>query len=147
MMLTHAPAKLDQMSAAQSRVMKTYYYGKVSLIDDGIGMVIDALRENGQLDNTWIVYSADHGEMLGDHGLIAKKVFYDGAVKVPCVVRPPGGIDGWVSAGLTDHLDIGATLMDAAGARTIENSPGRSLVPLVNAGAADPTHSDTRRWC
>ena len=43
-----------------------------------------------------------------------------------------------MSAGLTDHLDIGATLMDAAGARTIEDSLGRSLVPLVNAGAADP---------
>ena len=74
--------------------------------------------------------------MLGDRGLIAKEVFYDGAVKVPCVVRPPGGVDGWVSAGLTDHLDIGATLMDAAGAEAIEGSPGRSLVPLVNAGAA-----------
>lgn len=137
MMLTGSAAKLDQMSAAQNRVMKTYYYAKVTMIDDGIGMVIDALRENGQMDNTWIVYSADHGEMLGDHGLIAKKVFYEGAVKVPCVVRPPGGVDGWVSAGLTDHLDIAATLMDAAGAEAIEDSPGRSLVPLVNAGATD----------
>ncbi len=133
-MLTHAPAKLDQMSAAQNRVMKTYYYAKVSLIDDGIGMVLAALREKRQMDNTWIVYSSDHGEMLGDHGLIAKKVFYDGALKVPCIVRPPGGIKGWVSAGLTDHLDISATLVDAAGATAVEDSPGRSLVPLVGAG-------------
>ena len=133
-MLAGAAAKLDRMSAAQNRVMKTYYYGKVSLIDDGVGLVIDALEEHGHLDNTWIVYSADHGEMLGDHGLIAKKVFYEGAVKVPLVVRPPGGIAGWVSAGLTGHLDIGATVMDAAGAEAIEGSPGRSLVPLVDAG-------------
>jgi len=136
-MLAGAAAKLDRMSASQNRVMKTYYYGKVSLIDDGIGLVLDALRDHGHMDNTWIVYSADHGEMLGDHGLIAKKVFYEGAVKVPCVVRPPGGIDGWVSNGLTDHLDIAATLMDAAGAEAIEGSPGRSLVPLVDAGADD----------
>ena len=137
LMFTNRAANLDQMGVAQNRVMKTYYYAKVTMIDDGIGMVLDALRDNGHMDNTWIVYSADHGEMLGDHGLIAKKVFYEGAVKVPCVVRPPGGVDGWVSAGLTDHLDLGATLMDAAGAEAIEDSPGRSLVPLVNAGAAD----------
>ena len=136
-MLAGAAAKLDNMSVAQNQVMKTYYYGKVTLIDDGIGLVIDALEENGHLDNTWIVYSADHGEMLGDHGLIAKKVFYEGAVKVPLVVRPPGGVEGWASAGLTDHLDIAATVMDAAGAKAIEGSRGRSLVPLVNAGSGD----------
>lgn len=137
LMLAGAAAKLDQMSAAQNRVMKTYYYGKVTMIDDGIGMVLDALAENGYIDNTWIVYSADHGEMLGDHGLIAKKVFYEGAVKVPLVVRPPGGVEGWVSAGLTGHLDIAATMMDAAGADSIEDCLGRSLVPLVNAGSDD----------
>ena len=137
LMLAGAAAKLDQMSAAQNRVMKTYYYAKVSLIDDGIGLVLDALEQNGHLDNTWIIYSADHGEMLGDHGLIAKKVFYEGAVKVPLVVRPPTGVEGWVSAGLTDHLDIAATVMDAAGAELIKDSPGRSLLPLVEAGAGD----------
>ena len=109
----------------------------MTLIDDGIGLVIDALEQNGHLDNTWIVYSADHGEMLADHGLIAKKVFYEGAVKVPLVVRPPAGVEGWVSAGLTDHLDIAATIMDAAGAELIEDSPGRSLLPLIDAGAGD----------
>ena len=137
LMLAGAAAKLDQMSTSQNRVMKTYYYAKVSMIDDGIGMVLNALEENGGMDNTWIVYSADHGEMLGDHGLIAKKVFYEGAVKVPLVVRPPDGIEGWVSAGLTDHLDIAATLTDVAGADAVVESPGRSLVPLIDAGAGD----------
>ena len=136
-MRTHAAAKLETMGAAQNRVMKTYYYSKVTLIDDGIGMVIDALGDTGRMDDTWIVFSADHGEMLGDHGLIAKKVFYDGAVKVPLVVRPPGGVDGWTSAGLTDHVDIAATLMDAAGAQAIDDSPGRSLLPLLEAGPDD----------
>ena len=137
LMLAGAASNLDQMTESQNRVMKTYYYGKVSLIDDGIGLVLDALNDMGHMDNTWIVYSADHGEMLGDHGLIAKKVFYEGAVKVPCVVRPPGGTAGWVSRGLTDHLDIAATFLDAAGAETIDGSPGRSLVPVVEAGETD----------
>ncbi|MDE0420849.1 MAG: sulfatase-like hydrolase/transferase [Gammaproteobacteria bacterium] len=143
-MLAGSAAKLDQMSAAQNRVMKTYYYAKVSMIDEGIGWVLDALRARGDMANTWIVYSADHGEMLGDHGLIAKKVFYEGAVKVPCIVRPPGGVDGWVSDGLTDHLDIAATLMDAAGAEAIEGSPGRSLVPLIHAGRTGPNAQQHR---
>ncbi|MYJ76286.1 MAG: sulfatase-like hydrolase/transferase [Gammaproteobacteria bacterium] len=143
-MLAGSAAKLDQMSAAQNRVMKTYYYAKVSMIDDGIGLLLDALRARGDMANTWIVYSADHGEMLGDHGLIAKKVFYEGAVKVPCVVRPPGGVDGWVSDGLADHLDIAATLMDAAGAEAIEGSPGRSLVPLIHAGRTGPNAQQHR---
>ena len=143
-MLAGSAAKLDRMSAAENRVMKMYYYAKVSMIDDGIGLVLDALRGRGDMENTWIVYSADHGEMLGDHGLIAKKVFYEGALKVPCVVRPPGGVDGWVSDGLTDHLDIAATLMDAAGAESIEGSPGRSLVPLIDAGRTAPNAQQHR---
>jgi len=138
MLLKYAPAKLDQMSKAQNRVMKTYYYGKVSLIDDCIGRVLKALEDKGLMENTWIVFSSDHGEMLGDHGLIAKKVFYEGALNIPCIVRPPGGIKGWRSNGLTDHLDIGATLLDAAGAAPYEESDGFSLLPLIVAGPDAP---------
>ncbi|MHA2051062.1 MAG: sulfatase family protein [Promethearchaeota archaeon] len=139
MLLKYAPAKLDTMSEAQNRVMKTYYYGKVSLIDDCIGRVVDALKEKGMMENTWIVFSSDHGEMLGDHGLIAKKVFYEGALNIPLIIRPPSGIKGWQSNGLTDHLDIGATILDAAGAAPYEESDGRSLLPLVTAGPDAPS--------
>ena len=76
--------------------------------------------------------------MLGDHGLIAKKVFYDGALNIPCIIRPPGGIEGWQSNGLTDHLDIGATLLDAAGAAPYEDSDGLSLLPLIAGGPNAP---------
>jgi choline-sulfatase len=138
MLLKYAPAKLDTMSEAQNRVMKTYYYGKVSLIDDCIGRVIDALKEKGMMENTWIVFSSDHGEMLGDHGLIAKKVFYEGALNIPLIIRPPGGIKGWQSNGLTDHLDIGATLLDVTGAVPYKESDGRSLVPLISGGPEAP---------
>jgi len=138
MLLKYAPAKLDGMSDAQNRVMKTYYYGKVTLIDDCIGRILNALEGKGRMGNTWIVFSSDHGEMLGDHGLIAKKVFYEGALNIPCIVRPPGGTEGWQSNGLTDHLDIGATLLDAAGAAPYEESDGQSLLPLAAAGPDAP---------
>jgi choline-sulfatase len=144
MLLKYAPAKLDGMSEAQNRVMKTYYYAKISLIDDCIGQIIDALKEKGMMENTWIVFSSDHGEMLGDHGLIAKKVFYEGALNIPCIIRPPGGIEGWQSNGLTDHLDIGATLLDAAGAVPYEDSDARSLLPLI-AGGPDAENAQVHK--
>lgn len=134
LLLEHAPAKLDQMSEAENRVMKTYYYAKLTLIDDCIGRVVSALEQRGQLDNTWIVFSADHGEMLGDHGLLAKKVFYDAAVNVPCFFRPPGGMVHTTTEALTCHLDIPATLVDIAAAAALENTDGRSLLPALKSG-------------
>ncbi|MCY4531431.1 MAG: sulfatase-like hydrolase/transferase [Gammaproteobacteria bacterium] len=137
LMLKGAPMKLGQMSEAENRVMKTYYYSKVTLIDDCVGRVIDALEGKGLLDNTWIIFSADHGEMLGDHGLMAKKVFYEGSVNVPCIFRPPGGAPEWQSQALVCHLDIVSSLIGIAGATPLETD-GVSLVPLMTAGMEAP---------
>ncbi|MEM7363788.1 MAG: sulfatase-like hydrolase/transferase [Pseudomonadota bacterium] len=133
--------RLDGMTESHSRVMRTYYYAKVALIDHAVGLVVDALRNAGELDNTWIVYTSDHGDMLGDHRLNQKLVFYDGSVKVPLIIRPPTNVDcdtGWQSAGLTDHLDLSATLLEMAGALPIADSPGQSLVPTINSGTDHP---------
>ena len=133
-LLSNAPAKLNQMSESQNRVMKSYYYSKVTLIDDCVGRVIVALEQKGVLDDTWIVFSSDHGEMLGDHGLIAKKVFYDGAINVPCIFRPPSASGGWKSNALVGHLDIVSTLMSITGAEPLEKTAGQSLLPLLESG-------------
>jgi arylsulfatase len=129
---------LRNMTESQSRVMRSYYYAKVSQIDHGIGLVLEALEERGLMDNTWIIYSSDHGEMLGDHRLNHKGVFYEGALNVPLIIRPPAGHHGWQANGLTDHFDIGATLLDIAGAQPLENSHGDSLVPKIAAGPEAP---------
>ena len=134
LLLQGAPQKLDHMSEAENRVMKSYYYAKVTLIDDCVGRVVAALENRGWMDDTWIVFSSDHGEMLGDHGLMAKKVFYDGAVNIPCIFRPPSGEVGWQSKALTDHLDIAATLLDIAGGEPLQGSYGSSLLSLIRAG-------------
>lgn len=131
-------SRLDHMTEIHSQVMKTYYYGKVTLIDDGIGRILKALEERGWMENTWIIYTSDHGEMLGDHRLNHKMVFYEGALNVPCIIRPPGGIKGWKSNALTDHLDIAASLLNIAGAKQLEGSDGRSLTPKVKAGPDSP---------
>lgn len=125
---------LEGMTVQQKQLLSTFYYGKVTQIDDGIGMILKAMAERGFLDNTWIIYTSDHGEMLGDHFLSHKIVFYEGALKIPLIIRPPGGIKAWKSDGLTDHIDIAATLLDIAGAKPFEKSDGRSFLPIVRGG-------------
>ncbi len=125
---------LKGMTPAQNQLLRTYYYAKITLIDEYIGKIIKALEERELLDNTWIIYNSDHGEMLGDHMMNHKFVFYEGSLRIPCIFRPPGGIKGWQCQGLTDHLDITASLIDIAGAKPLKESDGQSLIPKINEG-------------
>jgi len=103
------------------------YYAMISLIDECIGNLLQQLEASGQLDNTLIVYSSDHGEMLGDHGLMAKFNFYRSSVQVPLIVRPPGGTTATVSDSLVELIDVGPTLLDFAGAEPLRGVDGQSL--------------------
>jgi len=70
--------------------MRANYAGNVTLIDRQIGEILEVVEARGEMDNTVIAFTSDHGEMNGDHGLIYKMNFYDGALRVPLVVRVPG---------------------------------------------------------
>jgi arylsulfatase len=124
---SHSELLTDEFVLAGAR----QYYAMVSLIDQRIGGLLAQLDERGQLDNTWIVYSADHGEMLGDHGLMAKMNFYRSSVRVPLIVRPPSGTTGRVETAPVQAFDVAATLLDAGNAPALDGAPARSLVPLV----------------
>ena len=133
---------LKGMTESQSRTFTSHYYAKVAFDDHAVGIVLQALRERGLMDNTWIVYTSDHGEMLGDHLFAQKSVFYEGALKIPLIVRPPGGTQSWTVHSLTDHYDICSTLLDTAGADQSEFDHGHSLLPKIEAGsdASDAQH-------
>jgi len=131
-------SRLQNMSECQNRVMSTYYYAMVSHLDHGIGLVLESLEKRGLMDNTWVVYTSDHGELLGDHRINMKNVFYEGALSIPLIIRPPGGTHGWRADGLTDLFDVGATLLDAAGTKSFEDGHGSSLVPKIKAGPDAP---------
>ncbi|MHA2401193.1 MAG: sulfatase family protein, partial [Promethearchaeota archaeon] len=128
---------LKDMTAEQMQITRSFYYAKITLIDDYIGRIVKALEEKSLLDNTWIIYNSDHGEMLGDHFMGYKTVFYEGAIHIPLIIRPPGGLNGWTSIRLTDHIDITASLLEIAQASPLEGSEGRSLVSQVMAGPHD----------
>ncbi|TNF78809.1 MAG: DUF4976 domain-containing protein [Gammaproteobacteria bacterium] len=107
------------------------YYAMISLIDECVGQLVNQLEGQGLLDNTWIVYGSDHGEMLGDHGLMAKFNFYRSSVQIPLIFRPPGGCEPVVSDALAALADVGPTLLDAAGAAPLVEARGRSLLPTL----------------
>jgi len=131
-------AGISNSTEAEVNAFMVLYYAKITLIDDYIGRIIQALEKKGLLANTWIIYSADHGEMLGDHGLRSKRVFYDGALRIPCVIRPPRGTRGWKSVALTDQHDLAASMLEIAGAGPLEDSDGRSIIPKILVGADGP---------
>jgi len=122
----------------QQQRNKASYYGMIELIDWNVGRMLDALEEAGQRESTVVVYTSDHGEMLGDHGLTRKGCrFYEGLVRVPLILSWPGVIEkGLRSNALVELVDLTATLAEVAG---IELAPchGRSLLPIL-AGRVGP---------
>lgn len=128
-----------------ARWIQAAYYAMIELIDDNVGRMLDALEETGQLENTVVIFMSDHGETLGDHGLLLKgNRFYEGLVRVPLIFSWPGHFaEGLVSDALVELTDIAPTLLELAGLPPIEEAAGRSLLPILT-GQADPHHH--RDW-
>jgi len=122
----------DGLTDERIREVRRHYFANVTLIDEAIGGVLDALRRRGLDDSTWVIYSTDHGEMLGTHRLLYKMLFYEQAVKVPLIIRPPGGSAARRFAGMVEHVDLSATLRAVAGAGDVPRSAGRSLLPALS---------------
>jgi arylsulfatase A-like enzyme len=120
------------------RGMRRAYSADVSVIDDAVGRILAALEANDLLSTTWILYTSDHGEMGGNHGLMSKCVLYESAVRVPLIVRPPGGCDPLVVDSLVEHLDVSATVREIADAPTITASEGRSLLGYLRDAPPGP---------
>jgi arylsulfatase len=119
----------DQYTEADYRLMAKHYYGAITLIDAQIAGIVAALEEAGVVEDTWLFFSSDHGELLGDHGLITKAVFYDSSVRVPIVVTPPPGAHCDASAdAFVQGIDVPATILDLAGADR-SGLAGASLLP------------------
>ena len=130
----------------QRQQWRVNYYANITLVDEWIGRILATLEQKGELDNTWIIFNSDHGEMLGDHGLWSKANFYEQSVRVPCILRPPKtqplkNSAGWRSSALVEHVDLPVTMLDIAGAAPLEESLGQSLVPYIDLDANDPRAS------
>ena len=114
--------------------IRRFYYGNITVIDEGIGRILQAMERRGLLDSTWVIYTSDHGEMMGEHRMLTKMVFYEQAVQVPLIIRPPGGCAPRVVPEPVEHLDLSATIRDIARAVGRPGSAGQSLLGWVDGG-------------
>lgn len=127
----------ETAGARDAQTLIGAYYAMIRLIDDQLGRILDALEESGQADNTIIVFTSDHGETLGDHGLILKGCrFYEGLVRVPLIWSWPGHISqNVVRDDLVELTDIAPTLLDLAGLTPLDRMQGQSLTPTLTSGS------------
>lgn len=115
------------------------YYAIVSHMDEQIGRILEALDKTGKRDNTYIIFSADHGLACGNHGLIGKQNMYDHSLKPPLIVVGPDVPENEKRDALVYLQDIMATTLDLAGVNKPKYVEFNSLMPLIeNANAASP---------
>lgn len=132
-----AYSRMPPQDDAQLRELIANYYGMIALVDHNVGRLLAALRDEGLADNTLIIYTSDHGDWLGDHGLVLKgPMFYEGLLRVGLLLRGPGIPAGQVVADPVSTLDLAATIGDYAGVGVEAAAHSRSLRPLVEARAS-----------
>jgi len=126
------PSYTDLDDAGLDEVRRAYY-AMVSLVDDEVGRILAALEEEGLAESTIVVFTSDHGELLGDHQLLRKGPFlYDCSVKVPLIIRWPGVIaPGTRRSELVQWVDLAPTFLEAAGVERPTTMQGESLLPLL----------------
>jgi arylsulfatase A-like enzyme len=107
------------------------YYAYIEFLDDQIARITQALEASGQMDNTIIVFSSDHGLAIGSHGLFGKQNLYDHSMHAPLIIAGPGIAQGRQTAALCYLLDIFPTLGALAKVPAPDGSEGRSLAPVL----------------
>jgi arylsulfatase A-like enzyme len=136
----------DLTTEAGCRHTKAQYYGNVTLVDRAVGEILQALDRAGLSDDTLVVYTSDHGDMMGDHGLFEKCVLYEEAVKVPLIVRvpwqgkPPRPVSGRIS-----QIDLVPTLLDLLGEPLPERLEGECRAAVFSGGGARGTITSLRQ--
>jgi arylsulfatase A-like enzyme len=125
-------SRIPQQTDRQLRELIANYYGMISLIDHNVGRTLIALQELGLAEDTLVLYTTDHGDWLGDHGLILKgPMMYEGLLRIGLIARGPGVPKGKVVADPVSTLDVPATMLDYAGVAPVADWHSRSLRGLI----------------
>lgn len=135
-----ANSPIVRATKEQRRQWRINYYANISLIDYWVGQLLGTLRKSGFADNTWVLFTSDHGEMLGDLGLMGKTVFFEPSVHIPLLIHSPEAMSQKYDQ-LVQQVDLTNTLLDIGGVGMFDDSLGRSLKPIVS----EATHDETRQ--
>jgi len=131
----HSPNDLIEMDDLEVRQMRATYYGMMTQVDDQIGRVIAFLKETGQYDDTLIIFTCDHAEMLGDHYAWGKEVYFDQSFHIPLIVRDPrkqaAATRGSKFDAFTEAVDVMPTILDWLSLELPQQCDGRSLLPFL----------------
>ncbi len=135
--------EMEGYDAGDLRRLREIYCGAITFIDDQIGRFVASLDAAGLREDTLIVFMSDHGDYLGDHGMVRKSpTLYDCLVRIPLIVSCPGRIPSVrIGETMVESVDIAPTLLELAGVAVPAAMEGRSLVPLLTGEAI--THRDT----
>mgnify|MGYP002630882584 CR=1 FL=1 len=128
-------------SAETVAALRAVYFGLATEVDHHIGRIIAWLKSSGVWDETLLVVTADHGEMLGDHGIWGKMSHHAAAYHVPLILRVPSGQRGVQITTPTESIDVMPTILERVGLRPPDTVDGRSLLPFVVGQGAARTHS------
>ncbi len=131
-------SSLDAETRETHNAVRQNYAAMLENIDTQIGRFLEVLHRRGELERTVIVYSSDHGEMLGDHGRWGKSTYFQPSVGVPLVAAGPGVRSGVTSNALVSMHDLAATFLEYAGLPALPEMESRSLVPVLSG--ASETH-------
>lgn len=143
------PNGSDGFSHSVNNNIRRNYSAMIENIDRWMGIYLQEIAKRGELENTLVLYSSDHGEMLGDHGRWGKDVPYQPSVGVPLIVAGPGVQQNIVSHAQLTTMDLAATFLDFGGAERPADMDSRSLRPLLEGKTnhhRDWAQSGLGRW-
>ena len=116
----------------QRHRQRAYYLANVTMIDEKVGQIMQALEEQDYLDNAVVIFTSDHGDCLTDHGHSQKWTMYDTITRMPMIVWSPGRFEGGRTVdALCQQMDIGPAILEMAGAEVPETIEARSLLPAL----------------
>ena len=134
----------DLYSAKAERISRAYYYANISLVDKYVGQILDALDELGLRQRTYVIFTSDHGDLLGDHWLWGKTFAYDGCTRVPLMVAGPDVAQGArIDGCVVNTLDVSGTILARAGLPIPADRPCRDLLDYLRPEHPRPEYAVT----
>jgi choline-sulfatase len=132
---THETGEVDLHDPDNLRALRRAYYGLVTYVDRKVGELVDTLAATGELDRTVIMFTSDHGDMLGERAMVQKRCFYEWSARVPLLIAFPDGRGaGRRVAQPVSMMDLAPTILDVAGVPAERRLPmdAHSLLPLID---------------
>jgi arylsulfatase len=146
---TYKLNNIQRLSEHQQMQVKRAYYACISQIDYNLGILFARMRELNLLENTWIIFTSDHGEMLGDHRMGAKSVFLEGSAHIPMIIKPPSQFgkshekySGIRCDSLVTLADIMPTVLSICGLECPENVDGKDLLKQLEEKCERPFYGN-----